>query len=204
MLCFIMFCVSLGVFGIEMWYLSDLKGNNSIQNTFKYDVIAYPMTLVLTIFELVSCIYFIWNYFLWCQSLSKSAGKRRKFNFVVVIFGLVIIVLITIDTLLKLIGTFSCLPSYIQNWTGTPSLVVGTSRWVTYFMKPYILLGASLIGGVFFLSAFILQKQWFKSEIDENSLQSVQNHYRNLEMNKKRSLIKKQKQKDLSKKIKVF
>lgn len=202
--CIVMFLLSLGVFATDMAFLSESKNGATTALNFKYDSIAYPITLVLTVFELVSVIYFVWNYVLWCISYSKSGGKRKSFNFIAIVVGGIIVLAILADTLLKLTGVFARLPEWMNSYYGQNPIVVGNGYWTTTILKPYLLLVASLAGAIFFGIMYFLQRLWFKTEENENARNDVQNHYRKLEINKKRSLIKKQKQKDLSKKIRVF
>lgn len=199
LLLLVMFLVSSIVLVYQLLYYA-----NNNQNHFKYDVVVYPTTLVLTIFEVFVVVYFVWNYVLWLKSYIKSFNTRKIFNLISLIIGGIIIFGVLIDCIFKLISIFSNLPLFITKFNdSSESLIVGNNL-KAFFAKPFILFGFSLFGFIFFLIMHIIQVKKYKTEEKENSLEHVQNHYRKLNMEKKKKIIKKQKHKDLSKKIRVF
>lgn len=199
LLLLVMFLVSTIVMVYQVLYYS-----NGSKNHFEYDVVVYPTTLVLTIFQVFSSVYFVWNYILWLKSYLKSFNTRKIFNLIALIFGGIVLFGVLIDCVLKLISIFSNLPLFITKFNdASESLIVG-NNWKALFGKPFILLGFSLFGFIFFLIMHVIQLKKYKTEETENSLKDVQDHYRKLSMEKKKKIIKKQKHKDLSKKIRVF
>lgn len=199
LLLMVMFLTSTIIFVYQLLYYA-----NGNKNHFQYDVVVYPATLVLTVFEVFVIVYFVWNYVLWLKSYLKSFKTRRIFNLIALIFGGIVIIAILFDSILKLISVFSNLPLFITKFNdASESLIVG-NNWKAFLAKPFILFSFSLFGFIFFLIMHIIQVKKYKTEDAENSLENVQDHYRKLNMEKKKKIIKKQKHKDLSKKIRVF
>lgn len=195
----VMFLTSTVVMVYQFLYYA-----NKNQNHFEYDVVVYPITLVLTVFQVFVSVYFIWNYILWLKSYLKSFNTRKIFNLIALIFGGIIIFGILIDLILKLISVFGNLPLFITKFNDSSESIVVGNNLKAVFAKPFILFSLSLFGFLFFLIMHIIQTKKYKTEEQENSLEHVQDHYRKLNMERKKKIIKKQKHKDLSKKIRVF
>lgn len=196
---------SFVVLGSDLAYVVDKSKNKDI-SPFNYDVIAYPANFVISIFQLFVNVYFIWTFITWIQSYQMSSNdlNRRKFNLNIVIIGGILIFIITIDTLMKLVASFVSFPNYLKHNDASLGIVVGFETWYSYLAKPYIMIGVGLISVGVFLYFYFIQKKKYKDEVQENAKDNVQEHYRNLLKNKSKKQIEKYKQKDLSKKVRVF
>lgn len=206
LLCLLMFVISVGLTILNIQYLVAKSNETSINKVFpfEYDVIAFPVLIISVIIQVISLIYFIWCYYSWLYSFIRSGmgyKGRKLFNFVAVgVSGLLFVIMI-IDSFLKIVSIMNNLPIYLKLSVKSPAVAVGSENWMA---APYLLLVVSLFGTIFFFCTHFLQKALYKSENYENSLTVVQDHYRKIEAIKQRKHIIKHKQKDLSKKIRVF
>ena len=205
LLSLVMFLLSCGILIINIIFWSAKQKDPEILS-YEYDTIAFPIILVSSVFLVFCLVYFIWNYITWIMSYIKSPPKnndnnRKLFNFVAILFGGIIILTYIADLFIKAIGVVKRVPDYFGN---NPTIYVFCFGWQNWEMLPFFLMTSSFIGFVFFLVMHFLQIKFYKSEIHENSRDDVQEHYRNIESKKQRKSIKKYKQKDLSKKIRVF
>lgn len=196
---------SFVVLGSDLAYMVG-KSNNKELAPFNYDVIAYPSNFVISIFQLFVNVYFIWTFITWIQSYKMSSNdlNRKKFNLNIVIIGGILVSIITIDTLMKIVASFMSFPAYLKHNDSSSGIVVGFESWYSYLAKPYIMIVVGLISFGVFLYFYFMQKSKYKNEIHENAKDNVQEHYRNLLKNKSKKQIEKYKQKDLSKKVRVF
>lgn len=220
----ILFIMSVIIFVINTIYTNE-KANNvgagEFSLEFQYDVIVFPVNFVTSLLEIVFSIYLCFNIPMWWISMKNSMGKRKKFNSIFVFVSMTIILLLSIDAMIRTFYSFSYIGEYlkINGEDGVRPIaaidfkhdgIFGTTQESTnrkygnFGFNSFFLLISSIGLTVLFFSFFFLQKKLFKSEHHENSKQDVKNHYRSLEKNRMEKEMSKKKQKDLSKKINRF
>lgn len=201
----LLFGLSMGIMIINFQYLSAYNNNSSTQSSY-YDLSAYPLVLILSIFNVFIVIYYIFNAWIWCVSYSKSMGKRKRFNLFAIIYCVILSFVFLCDCVLRLFFVFSNLSAFFSLKGNDPPLVVQNPSDPNSFwgFQPYLLMVISFISFFVYGSIWFLQKKWFKNEDAENSKKDVKDHYRKIELNRKVKAVNKGKTKNLSKKIKVF
>lgn len=219
-----MFVLSLIVLIVDIAYTqainkygstADITENNI---NFNYDVIVYPISFVLSIMEIIMAIYLCFNIPIWWKSLSKSIGERKTFNTVFFYPATLMTVLILIDGLIRFFYVVAYASQYFKVAGVDTLAVINISKegilgnfdktkykeFGNFGFNSLILLIISLAFFCYSTAFYFLQKIKFKSEKHENSKKEVQDYYRNLEKEKIRKELNKNKPRDLSKRIRSF
>ncbi|KFB07268.1 hypothetical protein [Malacoplasma iowae] len=201
----LLFALASGIMIINFQFISAYNSNNNTQSSY-YDLSAYPLALILAVFNVFIVIYYIFNAWIWCVSYTKSMGKRKKFNLFAIIYCLIFSILFLCDCVLRLFFVFSNLSAFFNLKGSDPPLVVQNPSDPNAFwgFQPYLLMAIGLISFFAYGIIWYLQRKWFKTEDAENSKKDVKDHYRKIEFNRKVKAVNKGKAKNLSKKIKVF
>ncbi|WPL37366.1 hypothetical protein [Malacoplasma iowae] len=201
----LLFALASGIMIINFQFISAYNSNNNTQSSY-YDLSAYPLALILAVFNVFIVIYYIFNAWIWCVSYTKSMGKRKKFNLFAIIYCLIFSILFLCDCVLRLFFVFSNLSAFFNLKGSDPPLVVQNPSDPNAFwgFQPYLLMAIGLISFFAYGIIWYLQRKWFKTEDAENSKKDVKDHYRKIEFNRKVKAVNKGKAKNLSNKIKVF
>lgn len=201
----LLFALASGIMIINFQFISAYNTNDKTQSSY-YDLSAYPLALILAVFNVFIVIYYIFNAWIWCVSYTKSMGKRKKFNLFAIIYCLIFSILFLCDCVLRLFFVFSNLSAFFNLKGSDPPLVVQNPSDPNAFwgFQPYLLMAIGLISFFAYGIIWYLQRKWFKTEDAENSKKDVKDHYRKIEFNRKVKAVNKGKAKNLSKKIKVF
>lgn len=201
----LLFALASGIMIINFQFISAYNSNNNTQSSY-YDLSAYPLALILAVFNVFIVIYYIFNAWIWCVSYTKSMGKRKKFNLFAIVYCLIFSILFLCDCVLRLFFVFSNLSAFFNLKGSDPPLVVQNPSDPNAFwgFQPYLLMAIGLISFFAYGIIWYLQRKWFKTEDAENSKKDVKDHYRKIEFNRKVKAVNKGKAKNLSKKIKVF
>ncbi|BAC43932.1 hypothetical protein D8X55_01785 [Malacoplasma penetrans] len=185
------------------------------------NLIAFYYSLMVAIIQVFSSVYLWLNFYYWFIAYQKSINNRKKYNmlFLTIIFPLLIIV--SLDTAIRLVYSVAGLMEVGRYYDGTLSLAAidfskpgaifgsfsGESSALSFgnfgFNVVFLILGYAGIMGVS-LYFFYDQKKKFISEEKENSNKELRANYRSIEMSKIKKKLSKQKTKDLSKRIKAF
>lgn len=201
----LLFALATGIMIINFQFINAYNIDNKTQSSY-YDLSAYPLALILSIFNVFIVVYYIFNAWIWCVSYSKSMGKRKKFNLFAIIYCLIFSFIFLCDCILRLFFVFSNLSAFFKLKGNDPPLVVQNPADPNAFwgFQPYLLMIIGLVSFFVYGLIWFLQRKWFKNEDTENSKKDVKDHYRKIEFNRKVKAVNKGKAKNLSKKIKVF
>ncbi len=219
----VLFLLALIIFVLDIVYTSkfDINSNNGtgVDNiSFRFDVIIFPISVVLSFLQVVICTYFIFNIPSWIVSAKKGMKNRKIFNLIYVISSLIIVTGLFSDSLIRFFFVLAHFNNYLNANDSGPAISAIDFKTDTIFGKFYndkykygnfgfntiILLLLSFSYAVLSFVWEWIQKIKYKSEQNENSRDDVQNYYRNLEKSKLKKDINKQKQKDFKKKITTF
>lgn len=223
------FCMAFVVFILSLVYTVSSNKENIVLSL---NLISFYYSVILLILEVFSIVFFFFNYFYWVSSYNKSFSNRKKFNLSFILSISPFLIIMSIDAIIRLFYVVAGLGeagSYVGVTSNQSGGVNITNLAVVDFSKPGVFFGNfSQSGNVlkfgnFGFNVFILlictgsisgicgyfylaQKKKFYSEEKENAQKSVQLNYRKLEFGKmkKQMLKQKSKNKDISKKIKVF
>lgn len=197
------------------------KQLNNYDNSpiFKYETIVFPISFILSIYEIIVSIYLLFNFVNWINAFKNSMQKRKKINLLFLFISIPSVIFLTIDSIIRffyVVGNFNTYLTYANGREGIGLInysqygILGTfkSYGSLYFgnfgFNGFILLILSFILSLLFYVFYFFQKFKFKSEFDENSKEDVQNFYRKLEKSKIEKHANKNKQNDLTKEIKNF
>lgn len=223
----LIFLFALIIFFVDSFYTVEMTKAVGIDNQsqkgtiiFNFDVITFPISLTLVLFETFGIVYCLFNLVSWWKSYSKSKGERKTFNFKFCISQTVLFALILIDCCLRLVFVFMNFGKYLglndnPNNKAISSVYFGENplggfsetdiSQSNFGFNTILLILFSIIS---IAICFIFEKkqvQLFKSELKENTKADVQKHYRELELKKRKREIEKMKKKVAkSNKIKVF
>lgn len=219
------FCMSFVVFILSLAY------SVSGKNAYTLNVTAFYYSLMLVIIEVFSVVFFVFNIFSWIGSYKKSFSSRKGFNFTFILSITPFVFIMFIDAIIRLfyvVAGLGAISSYVTpidiqgNEVNINLAIVDFSKQGLFFgnfsdegnalkfgnfgFNVFILMIATISISTICLVFHFSQKKKFHSEEKENAQKSVQLNYRQLEFGKmkKQMLKQKNKNKDISKKIKVF
>lgn len=196
------FCLSFILLIIDIHYFLNRDINFLI-----LDSIVFPMQLILAVLTILFSIYFIYNSVVWFLISIKSFEKRKIINLAMSIFAFITTIFLIIDAIYRTYYLLSNMAEFLHaTESSLKQTVFVLQLWNINIMQPapFFILIISFINSIFYLSFFIFQKIFFKSEAFENSQEKIQNHYTNNFIKEKKKEMAKSKPKNLSKRIKSF
>lgn len=224
--CFsILFLLSIILLALNASYTNQLKaaiGNEANNVTFESNILTYPISIVLVLFETIITFYLCFNYISWFMSYKMAFESRKKFNFGFFILSSVVVGILLLDAFIRIIYVFVGIPAWnVTNDSGNTLSSIDYSLYSVFGsfsvqnglsignfgFNTIILFFLSLIGLVGFFAYWYFQKKIYVSEYKENQLDSVQDNFRKINQDKiKRGLRVNKKHKKLSidNSIKVF
>lgn len=220
---FLVFFLSFILLILNVNYTLQVNSGNSgtgVDNiVFKNEVIVFPISVVLAVFEIIIAIYYCFNLPSWYMALSKSNGERKKLNSIYFYSISVLTVILLIDALIRFFYVIAYFNLYLSvNDEGFSISLINISKdsifgsfnatqnlaYGNFGFNTIIALIISLVITILSCVVYLIQKKKYKSEQHENSKKDVQDFYRALEKDKIKKDLSKQKQKDFSKKITTF
>ncbi|MCF0217432.1 MAG: hypothetical protein HUJ42_00095 [Malacoplasma sp.] len=221
-------CFSLAFLGFVVFIIDLIYASSNPNDPLFFQLLVFYYSVILTIIELVGCVYFFFNLVSWISSYKKSIGDRKAFNFKFVTIMGVLIILVSIDAIIRIVYAFFGLMTvgsyYGQTNASTGQVmnlaiidlnqegsIFGNTSNATNMLSignfgfnVILLMLFTLVSGSVSLYFYFKQNKLFVSEERENSKKEVKDNYRNLDMIKMKKHLSKHKQKDMSKRIKAF